>query len=104
MKRAVGTITCLIMATVLLLSPLRTTAAESADGVSVERTETVYVTADASGNPREVLCSVYLVNPDGREVIEDASTLTDAKCLTQNKTPVQTESGWAFTAEGEDVS
>lgn len=104
MKRAVGTITCLIMATVLLLSPLRTTAAESADGVSVERTETVYVTADASGNPREVLCSVYLVNPDGREVIEDASTLTDVKCLTQNKTPVQTESGWAFTAEGEDVS
>lgn len=104
MKRAAGTIVCLTMAAALLLSPFRMTAAESADSVAVERTETVYVTADASGNPREVLSSVYMVNPDGRETIEDASTLTDVKCLTQNKTPVRTESGWKFAADGEDVS
>ena len=103
-KRDSETIICLLTGAALLLSPFRITAAESADGVSVERTETVYVTADASGKPREVLSSVYLVNPDGRETIEDASSLTDVKCLTQNKTPVRTDSGWSFAAGGEDVS
>ena len=104
MKRAAEAAVALLTAAALLLSPLRIAAAENAYGVSVERTETVYVTADATGKPREVLSSVYLVNPDEREIIEDASTLTDVKCLTQNKAPVRTETGWSFTAEGEDVS
>ena len=64
---------CLAISALLLFPAARVSRAADAD---VERTETVYVTADAAGTVESVLSSVYLVNPDQRETLTDGSSLT----------------------------
>lgn len=75
---------CLSLA--LLLSATawpRGAAAEQQE--PLDRSETVYVTATASGEVSSILSSVYIVNPDGREQLIDASNLTDVHNILANE-------------------
>lgn len=93
---------CLSLA--LLLSATawpRAAAAEQQE--PLDRSETVYVTATASGEVSSVLSSVYIVNPDGREQLTDVSNLTDVHNILANETPKRNGDAWVFEADGEDV-
>lgn len=90
---------CLVLSLLLFVSAGHVSRAVES---SVERSETVYVTSDAEGTPTSVMSSVYLLNPDGREKITDASTLTDVRNVMSNGMPQQ-DNGWVFVADGEDV-
>ena len=91
---------CLAVSALLLFPAARVSRAADAD---VERTETVYVTADAAGTVESVLSSVYLVNPDQRETLADGSSMTEVKNILSNDSPWQQDGAWVFPAEGEDV-
>ncbi|HWQ57422.1 MAG TPA: hypothetical protein VN540_00255 [Clostridia bacterium] len=67
------------------------------------RGETVYVEADANGNPLSMISSVYISNPDKLDEIVDHTTLTDIKNIAGNEAPVVNGDAVAFKAAGEDV-
>lgn len=93
---------CLSLALLLPAAVLpRGASAEQQE--ALDRSETVYVTATASGEVSSVLSSVYIVNPDGREQLSDASNLTDVHNILANDTPKRQDDAWVFQADGEDV-
>lgn len=86
------------------LIPLCGAGTALASDADIERTETVYVTADAEGRTESVLSSVYLVNPDGRATIADSSSLTGIKNILANEAPEKENGAWVFQTGGDDVS
>lgn len=78
-------------------------AAPEEDAVLPERTETVYIAADAEGEIKSIISSVYISNPDAREIISDPSSLTGIRNIASNEAPEKTADGWTFRADGEDV-
>lgn len=94
---------CLLLS---LLLPLTVALADDGQDAAVEkldRSETVYVTATASGEVSSVLSSVYIVNPDGRAEISDTARLTDVHNVLANDNPVQSGDTYTFHADGDDV-
>ena len=47
--------------------------------------ETVYVIADADGNPTETIVSAWLKNPDGADTLTDHAELTDIKNVRETR-------------------
>ncbi len=67
------------------------------------RGETVYVEADANGNPTSMISSVYIGNPEGADVIVDHTTLTDIRNIAGSEAPAIDGDAVTFAANGEDV-
>lgn len=66
--------------------------------------ETVYVIADAEGNPNETIVSEWLKNPDGADTLEDVSYLTRIVNIKGEETYTEGAGGhirWA--ANGSDI-
>ena len=66
--------------------------------------ETVYVIADAAGNPTETIVSAWLKNPDGASTLEDHSDLSDIQNVKGSETFTDNGGGhitWA--ADGSDI-
>lgn len=99
--RAFQRTACVLLSLLLLLPAGHLSHAEETD---TDRSETVYVTADVYGAPVSVLSSIYLVNPNGKDILKDRSSLTDVKNITSTETPKQTDGVWSFKADGKDVS
>lgn len=93
---------CVVLA-LLLMAMLPVSALAETDSANLERSETVYVTASASGETQSILSSVYIVNPDGRAIIEDAARLTNIKNILSNEAPSQKGGVFRFHANAEDV-
>lgn len=66
--------------------------------------ETVYVIADANGNPNQIIVSEWLKNPDQAKELQDQSNLTDIKNVEGDQTYSINEEGMmVWNAEGEDI-
>lgn len=100
-------ILCLIVALAFVLVFLITIVASfaKADEISSSGTrgETVYIEADATGNPLSMISSVYISNPDQDETIVDHTTLANIKNITGSETPTIDGDTVTFQANGEDV-
>ena len=94
---------CCLSLTLLLSAASLPRAAAEEQQEKLDRSETVYVTATATGEVSSVLSSVYIVNPDGREQLTDVSDLTDVHNILANETPKRSDDAWVFEADGEDV-
>lgn len=93
----------LLLALLLPAGVLLRDAAAAATQEPLERSETVYVTATATGEVSSILSSVYIVNPDGREQISDVSRLTDVRNILSNETPKRNGDALVFQTDGDDV-
>ena len=78
---------CCLSLTLLLSAASLPRAAAEEQQEKLDRSETVYVTATATGEVSSILSSVYIVNPDGREQLTDVSDLTDVHNILANETP-----------------
>ncbi|HOF99474.1 MAG: hypothetical protein BWY35_00217 [Firmicutes bacterium ADurb.Bin248] len=100
-------ILCMILALVFILVFLVSIVVSFAQAEALPaagtRGETVYVDADANGNPLSMISSVYIGNPDKLETIVDHTTLTDIKNIAGNEEPVVDGDAVTFLANGEDV-
>ena len=66
--------------------------------------ETVYVIADANGNPTETIVSAWLKNPDGADTLTDHAELTDIKNVKGDETFTVSENGAVtWQANGNDI-
>ncbi|MBQ5468073.1 MAG: hypothetical protein IIT62_04125, partial [Oscillospiraceae bacterium] len=66
--------------------------------------ETVYVIADADGNPTETIVSAWLKNPDGADTLTDHAELTDIKNVKGDETFTVSENGAVtWQANGNDI-
>ncbi len=65
--------------------------------------ETVYVILDSTGKEKEVIVSDHLINRDGKEVIEDASTLKDIENVKGEETYSRSGDGITWKADGSDI-
>ena len=89
--------------TLLLAGMLPVSALAEGSAEGLERSETVYVTASATGGTKSILSSVYIVNADGREFVEDVSRLTNVKNILSNEAPNRQGDTLRFHANAEDV-
>lgn len=98
---------CLIIAiafvAVFVFSIAVSVAGAEGLGEAGARGETVYIEADANGNPRSMVSSVYISNPDQAESVTDHTTLTQVKNITGSEPPVIEGTALTFAANGEDV-
>lgn len=71
---------------------------------AVEKTETVYVVADASGKASQVTVSEWLQNHAGSATLEDSSELSDIKNVKGDETFTKKGDGtFVWDAKGEDI-
>ncbi len=70
----------------------------------MEKSETVYVAADAKGAAQSVLSSVYLTNPEKLDVLTDFTTLLDIRVISGADAPAREGNALSFAAEGADVA
>ena len=98
--RYTGEAFALIMSVILAAGPvLPAYAAQEKD-----KTETVYVSADAEGNVNEVTVSDWLKNRDGSDTLEDYSDLTDIKNVKGDETFTKKSDGsLLWDAQGKDI-
>lgn len=106
MKRATR-IVCLVIAAIFIAVTLISVFMSIANAEGLDyggtRGETVYVEADANGNPLSMISSVYISNPDKAQSITDYTTLTDIKNISGSEAPVIEGDAVTFAADGEDV-
>lgn len=82
--------------------PVQAEADEAAEAAKKE--ETVYVIADAAGEPQKVIVSDRLDNEAAADTIEDETELSDVENIKGDETPTQTEDGeMEWDASGDDV-
>ncbi len=82
--------------------PVQAEADEAAEAAKKE--ETVYVIADAAGEPQKVIVSDRLDNEAAAETIEDKTEMSDVENIKGDETPTQTENGeMEWDASGDDV-
>ena len=70
---------------------------------SVSKEETVYVNADASGNPQQITVSNWLKNAGSESNVEDQSDLTNIKNVKGDETFTQSGNDLTWSAEGKDI-
>ncbi len=95
----------LILSAMLLTG--QTAAAETAgteEAAASEKEETVYVIADAAGNPQKIIVSDWLNNASGETAVTDESGLSDIENLTDDSTWSEKDDGEIeWDTEGQDV-
>ncbi|MBR0381543.1 MAG: hypothetical protein IJH71_03795 [Eubacterium sp.] len=79
-------------------------SAKTGSGKDEDKTETVYVNADAEGNITDITVSDWLRNKDGSAVIEDKSRLSDIKNTKGDETFTEESDGSVtWKADGNDI-
>ena len=96
-------ITAVLLCILMVFPTFVLSYAEDDEEKTPDRTETVYINADASGNVESVLSSVYIVNAKGEEMLSDPSNLTDVKNVSSTESPELTDKGWTFKTDGDDL-
>ena len=86
----------LLMALMLATGSVMTALAE-------DKKETVYVLADAEGGVNSVTVSERLYNPDGRDTLEDVSTLSDIENVGGDQGYTVKDGVMLWNAGGEDI-
>ena len=82
----------------------KTTKKENASGTGVaEKSETVYVNADANGNVESITVSDWLKNKENYETLTDTTTLNDVKAIKGTDEIKQSGNELSMTADGNDV-
>lgn len=74
---------------------------KNTDGVNKE--ETVYVMADASGTPSEIIVSEWLKNTENAKTLTDTTNLTDIENIKGDETYTTTKDGIEWSADGNDI-
>ena len=72
-------------------------------GDDVDKSETVYVKADANGGVTEITVSDWLKNPNGADVLEDASDLNDIKNVKGKEEYEGSADTMKWQAKGNDI-
>ena len=90
------------------LSNPETTAASStssaADGDTISKDETVYVMADATGNPNKVIVSDWIRNGAKADSVTDSSTLSDIQNVEGDETyTINKDNMIVWDAQGNDI-
>ena len=75
----------------------------ASDARPVGKEETVYIIADPTGKPEQTIVSEWLKNPEGKELLEDASDLTEIENVKGTETFEQTGSVLNWNAKGSDI-
>ena len=70
---------------------------------SVSKEETVYVNADASGNPQEITVSNWLKNAGSESSVEDQSDLTNIKNVKGDETFSENGDSLTWNTDGSDI-
>ena len=70
---------------------------------SVSKEETVYVNADASGNPQEITVSNWLKNAGSESNVEDQSDLTNIKNVKGDETFSENGDSLSWNTDGSDI-
>ena len=70
---------------------------------SVSKEETVYVNADASGNPQEITVSNWLKNAGSESNVEDQSDLTNIKNVKGDETFSENGDSLTWNTDGSDI-
>ena len=70
---------------------------------SVSKEETVYVNADASGNPQEITVSNWLKNAGSESSVEDQSDLTNIKNVKGDETFSDNGGSLTWNTDGSDI-
>lgn len=73
------------------------------DGIKASKDETVYLLSDAEGNVNKTIVSSRLKNPDGLDIIDDCSELSDIENVKGYETFSQTGNDIIWNAAGEDI-
>lgn len=68
-----------------------------------DKEETVYVIADAEGNTEKIIVSEWLKNPDGADVIDDASSLEDIMNVRGDEAYTASGDSITWAASGNDI-
>ncbi len=80
------------------------TSAASVAAATVEKEQTVYVTADENGTPTEVIVSNWLKNGEGDQTITDSTDLTDIKNVKGDEEYTKNADGTiTWKAAGNDI-
>jgi len=69
----------------------------------VDKEETVYVIADSTGKATSTIVSTWLKNPEGKDVLNDASDLKDITNVKGDETFTQKGSDLTWQADGSDI-
>lgn len=69
----------------------------------IGKEETVYIIADSKGNAKETIVSDHLINHDGKDSLQDASTLKDITNVKGDETFTQNGTKLVWKAEGNDI-
>lgn len=69
----------------------------------IGKDETVYIIADSKGNPTQTIVSDHLINSENKEVLEDASSLTDIENVKGDEEFTQSGSKLSWQADGNDI-
>ena len=70
---------------------------------SVSKEETVYVNADASGNPQQITVSNWLKNAGSESNVEDQSDLTNIKNVKGDETFSENGDSLTWNTDGSDI-
>ena len=70
---------------------------------SVSKEETVYVNADASGNPQQITVSNWLKNAGSESSVEDQSDLTNIKNVKGDETFSENGDSLTWNTDGSDI-
>ena len=71
--------------------------------VNIGKEETVYVMTDSTGKATKTIVSDHLINQDKKEVLEDASTLSDIENVKGNEAFTQSGNKVSWQAGGKDI-
>lgn len=69
----------------------------------IGKEETVYVIADSVGTAQDIIVSDHLVNKDGKDTIEDISSLKDIENVKGDESFAQTGEKLVWQADGNDI-
>lgn len=74
------------------------------DSGKLFKEESVYIIADAEGNPDKVIVSDWIKNPDKLDTINDKSTLSDIKNVKGDETyKLNSDNMYVWNAKGNDI-
>lgn len=85
------------------LATIMAEAVGAGNNKGVEKSETVYVFADANGKAKDVTVSAWLKNPEGNKAINDETSLTDLKVTEGDAVYSNDGKEVTWTSNGEDV-
>ncbi len=76
---------------------------DNADDEEIDKSETVYVIANADGSVKETIVSEWLKNPEGKDKLEDKSDLKDIENVKGSETFTQSGNDVTWDAKGKDI-